>query len=91
MVNIETERDALINELTRTLIILGVTWNPRQVATGLVDKNYRKSDTEESVESGTWQYYSTTMMECSVCKRHTARHRFKYCPHCGAKMEALKL
>ena len=35
---------------------------------------------------GVWQNYSTTMMECSVCGRHTARHRFEYCPHCGAKM-----
>lgn len=35
---------------------------------------------------GTWYYYSTTMMECGMCGRHTARHRFEYCPHCGAKM-----
>ena len=35
---------------------------------------------------GHWEYYSTTMMECSVCKRHTSRHRFEFCPHCGAKM-----
>jgi hypothetical protein len=36
---------------------------------------------------GKWLYYSTTMMECSICKRHTARHRFAFCPHCGAQME----
>lgn len=35
---------------------------------------------------GTWLYYSTTMMECSVCGRHTARHRFEFCPHCGSQM-----
>jgi ribosomal protein L37E len=35
---------------------------------------------------GTWLYYSTTMMECSVCGRHTAKHRFEYCPHCGSAM-----
>ena len=42
---------------------------------------------------GTWLYYSTTMMECSICGRHTARHRFEYCPHCGSKMvkEKVKL
>jgi hypothetical protein len=39
------------------------------------------------VKHGTWLMYSTTMMECSSCKRHTARHKFKYCPHCGAMME----
>jgi hypothetical protein len=91
MINTEAERDILINELTRTLIILGVTWNPRQVASGLIDKNYRKYNANESEESGTWSYYSTTMMECSVCKRHTARHRFEYCPHCGTKMEGFKV
>ena len=37
--------------------------------------------------SGKWTYYSTTMQECSNCKRHTARHKFKFCPHCGAEME----
>lgn len=36
---------------------------------------------------GEWRYYSTTMQECSNCHRHTARHKFKYCPHCGAVME----
>ena len=35
---------------------------------------------------GTWYYYSTTMMECSICGRHTARHKFEFCPHCGSAM-----
>lgn len=39
------------------------------------------------VAHGHWAYYSTTMQECSNCHRHTARHKFKYCPHCGAVME----
>jgi hypothetical protein len=39
------------------------------------------------VVHGHWLYYSTTMQECSNCQRHTARHKFKYCPHCGAVME----
>ena len=43
---------------------------------------------EESLRpKGRWEYYSTTMQECSVCKRHTARHRYEFCPRCGAKME----
>ena len=48
-----------------------------------------ENPTEDVAEvvHGRWEYYSTTMMECSNCKRHTARHRFKYCPHCGAIME----
>ena len=39
------------------------------------------------VVHGRWRYYSTTMQECSECQRHTARHKFKYCPHCGSFME----
>ena len=39
------------------------------------------------VVHGYWLYYSSTMQECSNCHRHTARHKFKYCPHCGAVME----
>ena len=35
---------------------------------------------------GTWKYYSTTMMECSVCSRHVAKHKYEFCPHCGAEM-----
>lgn len=43
-------------------------------------KGYRK------FERGEWIPYSTTMMECSVCKKHTPRHRYNFCPHCGADM-----
>ena len=39
-----------------------------------------------TVVRANWIYYSATMQECSNCKRHTARHKFKYCPHCGATM-----
>ena len=38
------------------------------------------------VVHGNWVYYSTSMQECSNCKRHTARHKFRYCPYCGAVM-----
>lgn len=44
-------------------------------------------DAQPKFGMGRWEYYSTTMMECSNCKRHTARHKFSYCPHCGAAME----
>jgi hypothetical protein len=37
--------------------------------------------------SGVWNYYSTTMMECSICGKHVARHRYKFCPECGTEME----
>lgn len=37
-------------------------------------------------KAGTWTYYSTTMMECSVCKKHVPRHRYNYCPECGSRM-----
>lgn len=51
-----------------------------------------KMDKEELIEyapvrHGRWMPYSTTMMICSVCERHTAKHRFEYCPHCGCKMD----
>lgn len=41
----------------------------------------------EPVRHGWWERYSTTMQECSECHRHTARHRFEYCPHCGTRMD----
>lgn len=37
-------------------------------------------------KQGTWDYYSTTMMECGVCGRHVPRHRYEFCPHCGSSM-----
>lgn len=39
------------------------------------------------VRQGHWKRYSTSMMECSQCGKHVARHRYYYCPNCGAKME----
>lgn len=39
------------------------------------------------VVHGSWHRYSTTMMICTACGRHTARHKYAYCPHCGAKMD----
>lgn len=35
---------------------------------------------------GVWKDYSATMMECSICGRHTARHKYDFCPRCGSKM-----
>jgi len=39
---------------------------------------------------GSWSNYSSTMMECSNCKKHVPYHRYTFCPHCGSKnkMEA---
>lgn len=48
------------------------------------------ADVEPKREPAVWVRYSTTMMECSRCGRHTARHRFEYCPHCGAQMHERK-
>ena len=57
--------------------------------TGEVVEFLEDCPTVDAVEvvHGRWRYYSTTMQECSNCQRHTARHKFKYCPHCGAIME----
>ena len=40
-----------------------------------------------TVVHGEWEYYTHTMMACSICKRHVPRHKYEYCPHCGAKMD----
>ena len=39
------------------------------------------------VVHGRWERYSTTMMVCSICGKHVARHRYNYCPNCGALMD----
>lgn len=39
------------------------------------------------VKHGKWEKYSHTTDVCSDCRRHVARHRFNYCPWCGAKMD----
>lgn len=61
---------------------------PEEFAAGLaefiIDEEY------SLIKHGTWKLYSSTMMECSNCKKHVPYHRYKYCPHCGSKniMEA---
>jgi hypothetical protein len=35
--------------------------------------------------TGSWSDYSSTMMECSNCKKHVPYHRYTFCPHCGSK------
>ncbi len=52
----------------------------------LMIKNIPTADVEP-VRRGRWKRYSTTMMECSLCGKHTARHKFNYCPNCWAKMD----
>ena len=41
----------------------------------------------EPVRHGHWEEYSVSMMVCSLCGKHTAKHNFKYCPNCGARMD----
>ena len=36
-------------------------------------------------KTGTWSNYSSTVMECSNCKKHVPYHKYQYCPHCGSK------
>lgn len=60
------------------------TWTPQRVKTLLM--RIPAADVEP-VRRGRWKRYSTTMMECSLCGKHTARHKFNYCPNCGAKMD----
>lgn len=90
------DANVLSEELaTLTMVVTGL-----RAGKGVLNefmKEYRKSvlrivDEQPTVDAvvvvhGHWLYYSTTMQECSNCQRHTARHKFKYCPHCGAVME----
>ena len=48
------------------------------------------ADVEPKRGPATWVRYSTSMMACSRCGGHTARHRFEYCPRCGAPMRERK-
>ena len=41
-------------------------------------------------KTGSWTHYSSTMMECSECKKHVPYHRYAYCPHCGSRNEMEK-
>ena len=49
--------------------------------------NERPIEDVVEVKHGHWKHYSTTMMECSSCKRHVPRHKYEFCPYCGAIMK----
>ena len=49
------------------------------------DLNVYFTDDDLTGPTGTWSNYSSTMMECSVCKKHVPYHRYTFCPHCGSK------
>jgi hypothetical protein len=54
---------------------------PQKYARIICDLGYRKQ------RQGVWKRYSSTMMECSVCKKHVSYHKYEFCPHCGSVME----
>lgn len=37
--------------------------------------------------NGMWFHYSSTMMECSICRKHTPIRKYDFCPRCGARMK----
>lgn len=74
------ERGALIKEISEST-------EPFNTGSVFRAINRQSAADVAPVVHGRWEYYSTTMQECSNCKRHTARHKFSYCPHCGAAME----
>jgi hypothetical protein len=51
----------------------------------MVDLQKLEAENSVVVKQGSWSLYSSTMMECSECKKHVPYHRYNYCPHCGAK------
>ena len=70
------DADALLEQMKRTNRYFNVKFDIEEAPT----------IEAEPVQHGRWDYYSSTMQECSVCKRHTPRHRYTFCPHCGANM-----
>lgn len=51
---------------------------------GSIEKVMEAADTKSII--GTWEDYSTTMMVCSICGKHVAKHKYKFCPECGNRM-----
>ena len=49
------------------------------------ETNVYFTDDDLEIMTGSWSTYSSTMMECSNCKKHVPYHRYKFCPHCGSK------
>lgn len=86
---IEALKEQQINEIAKDLcsryaictcvVRDGHCQTPKQHARIIYGLGYKKQ-----VE-GTWTRYSTTMMECSTCKRRVPYHRYTYCPHCSSK------
>ena len=56
------------------------------------ETNIYFTDDDLELTTGNWSNYSSTMMECSNCKKHVPYHKYQYCPHCGSKnkMEAVR-
>lgn len=80
------ERGALIDSIENCYYIYNST--DRETVRQAIE-NAPAADVAPVVH-GEWKYYSPTMQECSVCKKHTPRHRYGFCPRCGAKMDGGK-
>jgi len=87
---VEALKERQINEIAKNLCSRyptctcidrdGHCSTPQQHAKIIYGLGYKKATL------GHWDYYSTTMMECSVCKKHVPKHRYNFCPECGSKM-----
>jgi rRNA maturation endonuclease Nob1 len=87
--NTEELKERHINEIAKDLcsryaictcvVRDGHCQTPQQHAKILYGLGYKKQIT------GSWSNYSSTMMECSNCKKHVPYHRYTFCPHCGSK------
>ena len=49
--------------------------------------DYAPTADVEPVKHGKWLEHTVSMMMCSHCWKHVAKHHFNYCPNCGAKMK----
>jgi hypothetical protein len=88
--SIDESKESQINEIAKDLCSRyavctctdrdGHCSTPKQHAEIIYGLGYKKQT------AGTWISYSSTMMECSVCKRHVPYHKYEFCPHCGSKM-----
>lgn len=49
-------------------------------------KDFKDSTYFAEVKQGAWNFYSNTLMECSICGMCTGWHKFAFCPYCGSGM-----
>lgn len=81
------ERERLKQWISEDALNALTSWDDSLMALVMTDIDECPTMDVAPVVHGRWETYSTTMMACSKCGKHTAKHRFNYCPSCGARMD----